>query len=107
MNQKMAESLENDLEYFENIFVKWISIQTDKKQVIYLRSSLNIIQSELERLRNLISGTSQISERNVYLSVSSLRKGLLEIGANFYDDNELRQLFEKITDKAYDCYKKV
>jgi hypothetical protein len=105
MSRTQANELRDDLELLIQVLQAWRAQQSDPAQLRYLDESVALVGRERSKLGAWLAGTSALPEHNVYLSVSSLAKGLNEIGANWQNDPRIRHLIQRVTDKAYDFYK--
>jgi hypothetical protein len=105
MTSAMALELRQDLETLIRIMQIWTASEKDPRQVRYLQSSIQLIDTALARLKALLAGATNLKEPNVYLYVNSLNKGLNEIGANWQDDPRITAAITTVTKKAYDYYK--
>ena len=71
----------------------------------YLQASIDLVRMKLTQLDDVIGGSSTLPAYRAYLSISSLNKGLFEIGASAMNRPRLGELKEAITMRAYSMYK--
>jgi hypothetical protein len=99
-----AQELSNDLANLDAQIGVWMAKQSDIKQMQYLNESRALIRLKKARLDALISGNSAMSQANVFLWVSSINKGLGDIGGNWRGDPEIAAAIIRITEKSYSLY---
>ena len=81
------------------------SAAPEERERSLIGDCLNLARHELGKLDTLLAGTSKIPEDRVYLTVSSLNKGLAEIGGEWQRDPELSRLKTLVVEKAYRFFK--
>ena len=83
----------------------WSASSASRTQADFATDALALLGLQQGRLRDLMDNRSKLPEPNVYLSVSSLNKGFLEIGGDWLEDPALRSLANSLTEMAYAFYK--
>jgi hypothetical protein len=105
INVTKAEDLRKHCQALLDALQTKLMEQTDAKERGMTSSCLELIQSQTSKLDAYIKGKSNLPEVRVYLAVSSLNKGLIEIGGEWRNDERLLELAKQLTDKAFSYFK--
>jgi hypothetical protein len=100
MSRQRAEDLINDLKALAARMKDAAERQTDKDEADYFRASVRLVEQKIARLSTIQDGAAKTPDGHIFLSVSELGKGLIEIGADIRSDPEMVRMISEITKKA-------
>ena len=96
-----AQELRADVQALVTALTTMQAAEPDTTQREFLADCSELVRLHLGYLDALLAGTSRVPEDRVYLGVSSLNKGLAEIGGEWQGNSSLSYLKTLVTTKDF------